>query len=234
MIEPFLEFAQGPLFAGCFTVMVLGLLRTVVITVWGTAMAFKNTGDNNIPFKSLIKETLGWLVPLRHISSTRAFFSIVSFIFHIGTIIVPVFLLDHILLWRHIGLSWPGLSKLPADILTLLSIGTGLILLWNRIFHRDTRFLSTGIDYVLLISLLVIFMTGYIASRPWSPVPHETSMLIHVLSGNLILVLIPFTKLAQCMLYPLQRFASSIAWHFPARAGEDINKTLYGEETRKV
>ncbi len=230
-----LEFVRGSLFRFCFAVMILGLGRVVFNTLWGMRRAVKNAGDKNIPYSSLIKETLSWMVPFKNITSTRWFFSIVSFLFHVGLIIVPLFYLEHILLWRNnVGIAWPNIHKTAADILTLVTISAGIILLGNRVFHQASRFLSKGLDYTLLFLILGIFTTGYFASRPYNPVPYNTTMFIHVLCGNTLLVLIPFTKLAHCLLYPLLRIASNIAWHFPARAGEEINKTLYGEEIRKI
>jgi nitrate reductase gamma subunit len=230
-----LEFARGPLFRFCFAVMILGLARVVFYTVWGMRKAIKKAGDKNIPYFNLIKETLGWVIPLKSITSSRWLFSSISFLFHVGLIIIPLFYLEHILLWkRGVGISWPNINKTVADVLTLVTIATGIFLLFNRIFHQVSRVLSKGLDYTLLLLILCIFTTGYVASRPYNPIPYTTTMFIHVLCGNALFVLIPFTKLAHCLLFPLLRIASNIAWHFPARAGEEVNMTLYGEEIRKI
>ena len=90
-MEQLLEFSQGPLFAGCLAIMLLGLLRITVITVWGTVGAYKRDNDKNIPFKMLIKETLSWLFPVKQISNSRTLFSLISFTFHIGLLLVPLF-----------------------------------------------------------------------------------------------------------------------------------------------
>jgi nitrate reductase gamma subunit len=233
-MEQILNFAKGPLFAGCFVIMLLGLMRIILITIWEGRAAVARAGDKNIPYKSLIKETLGWLLPFKHILNSRGTFSVISFVFHIGLILVPIFLLDHILLWRRLGISWPSMPPVLADILTLSTIAAGFVLFINRVFHRNTRFLSSAIDYILLLLLLVIFINGFVASRAFNPIPYNTVMLMHVLSADLILLLLPFSKLAHCVLYPFLRIASSIAWHFPAHAGEKINLSLYGEEVKKV
>ena len=59
-------------------------------------------------------------------------------------------------------------------------------------------------------------------------------MLIHVLCGDAILLLIPFTKLSHCVLYPLIRLGSEIAWHLAPQGGSDVIKTLYGSQGRKI
>ncbi|MFH1759650.1 MAG: hypothetical protein ABIA63_00985 [bacterium] len=234
-MEQMLEFARGTLFRLCFLLMILGLLRIMMLTLWGMCRSVRKAGDTSIPYFSLINETLKWMVPLRNIFNSRGVFSLISFFFHVGLVIVPIFLLDHILLWRRgLGVGWPSLARYIADILTVITVASGILLLLNRIFHRNTRFLSGFIDYLLLILILLIFITGYIASKPYNPVPYSNTMLVHVMCGNIIFVLIPFSKLAHCMLFPLLRFASGVAWYFPAYTGEAVNKTLYGEEVRKI
>jgi nitrate reductase gamma subunit len=149
--------------------------------------------------------------------------------------VVPLFFLDHILLWRQgLNISWPSIPGIVANILSLVTIITGFYLLGNRIFHQDTRSISKPIDFLLLILILCIFITGLIASKPVNPMPYKTTMFIHIMCGNFLFILIPFTKLAHCLLFPFIRIASNIAWRFPARAGEEINKTLYDEEIRKI
>jgi hypothetical protein len=51
-------------------------------------------------------------------------------------------------------------------------------------------------------------------------------MLIHVYTGNLIMAMIPFTKIAHCILLPLSQLTTAIAWKFPVGAGDRIAATL--------
>lgn len=229
------EFAKGPFFKFSFAVLILGLLRLITLNAIGILGAVKKTNDKKIPYKKLIKETLMWLFPIKIITNSRAVFSIISFLFHIGLIIVPLFFLDHILLWRQgLNISWPHIPGIAADILSLLTIFAGLYLLGNRTFDRNTRFISKAIDYLLLVLILSIFITGLIASKPVNPIPYKVTMFIHIMCGNVLFILIPFTKLAHCLLFPIIRIASNIAWRFPAETGEKINKTLYNKEIRKI
>ena len=226
-----LDFARGPLFAFCFAVLVFGLLRVGLLTLFDLVRAVRKAGDRKVPYGALIIDTFFGLFPCR----ANAVFGVTSFVFHIGLVIVPIFLLDHILLWRSgLGLVWPSLPRLAADVLTLATLAAGLVLLGYRVFYRDMRSVSGTMDYILLALVIALFATGFMASRPYNPVPYEASMLIHVLCGDAVFLLIPFSKLSHCVLYPLVRVSSNVAWRFPAHAGEEINKTLYGEETRKV
>ena len=230
-MDQLLTFARGPLFCFCFLLMVLGLVRVGLLSVFGLVRAVRKAGDQNVPYWQLAKETVLGLIPSR---GTRVH-GWTRIMFHLGLIVVPVFLLDHILLWRSVlGVSWCHVHRTVADVLTLITIATGICLLADRVFSRSTRFMSSSVDYVLLTLIIALFATGFIASRPYSPVPYEASMLVHVLCGNAILVLIPLTKLSHCLLYPLLRVSSNVAWRFPPRSGEEITKALYGQEIRKV
>jgi hypothetical protein len=94
--------------------------------------------------------------------------------------------------------------------------------------------MSKALDYVLLLLILNIFVSGYVAGRVWNPIPYDTLMLFHTLNGVVLLILIPFTKIAHCVLYPLIRLGSEIAWHLTPQGGSDVVKTLYGPEERKI
>jgi len=230
-----IDFLMGPFFAFSALLMILGLLRLFIITILDMRAAFRNAGDKNIKFSKVIRETLIWMLPGKNIINTSAVFSVISFIFHIGLIIVPVFLFEHIIIWKYIfKFGWPAIGKNAADILTLITIACGLILLGYRVFSRKRRNLSGAWDYFFLILILVIFISGYLIPGETRFLSFESRMLIHILSGNLAMIIFPFTRLAHCILYPLLRVASIIAWHFPSNAGRELNRLLYGEEIKKI
>lgn len=229
------DFARGPLFRLALVVMVLGLARQVVLLVWGMTEALWRARDRRVPYRLLLTRTLSWLFPVTHLHRSRAGFSILSFVFHIGLIMSAVFLREHIDLWQtNSGLAWFALPRVVVDVLTIVAILTGMGLLLYRVYVAHARAISGGMDYLLLVLLLILCVTGFVAARPWNPVPYQITMLIHALVGNGILMLIPFTKLTHCILYPLVRLASEIGWHFAPGAGERVVRLLYGPEGRKI
>jgi len=230
-----IDFLMGPFFAFSALLMILGLLRLFIITILDMRAAFRNARDKDIKFSKIIMETLIWMLPGKYTVNTSAVFSMISFIFHIGLIIVPVFLFEHIIIWKHIfKFGWPAIGKNAADVLTLISIVCGLILLGYRIFSQKRRNLSAARDYFFLILILVIFISGYLIPGETHFLSFESRMLIHVLCGNLAMIIFPFTRLAHCILFPLVRLASAIAWHFPSNQGRELNRLLYGEEIKKI
>jgi nitrate reductase gamma subunit len=158
-------------------------------------------------------------------------FSISSFLFHVGVIIVPLFLPDHIVLWEgFFEVTLPAISYSVADALTVSTIVCISILFTLRLLIGRLRAMSRTSDYVLLILILLPFASGFMASHPiWNPLPWRTAMLIHFLSADLLLLAIPFSKLAHIVLYPFDRI-SAVHWQLRPGAGDKVAEVLFGKE----
>lgn len=61
------------------------------------------------------------------------------------------------------------------------------------------RILSKATDYLLLLVVLAPFLTGFLAYRQIGP--YDLMLNLHIFSGELMLVLVPFTKLGHLMLF---------------------------------
>lgn len=230
-----LEIAKGPVFRFTLVILVLGLARLVIHSTWGMIAAIRRAGHCRVPYTQVIKETLSWLFPVHRLHRTRPVFSYASFALHLGIVFAGLFLRNHIdILRSNVGIAWPAVYRPILDGLTLVAIVAGAYLLLYRIYVRSSRSLSQAMDYVLLLLILNIFVSGYVAGRPWNPIPYDSLMLFHTLNGIVLLNLIPFTKIAHCVLYPLIRLGSEIAWHLTPQGGSDVVKTLYGPEGRKI
>jgi nitrate reductase gamma subunit len=235
MTPTWLALARGPLFYLVMTILILGLARLVFLALWGMAQAIHRAGDRRIPYAQVLKETATWLVPLGHLHRTRPVYSYASFLLHVGLILGGLALQNHIdILYTNTGLAWPALPRLALDIVTVLAIIAGFYLLLHRLYRHSARALSRPMDYVLLLLILNLMVSGYVAGRPWNPIPYNSLMHFHTLNGLVLLGLIPFTKIAHCVLFPLVRLASEVAWHLAPQGGSDVVRTLYGPEGRKI
>ncbi len=56
-------------------------------------------------------------------------------------------------------------------------------------------------------------------------------MLAHLLSADLLFVLVPFTKLSHIVLFFFDRI-SALHWQLRPGAGDRVAEVLYGEEAR--
>ncbi|MFZ5857214.1 MAG: hypothetical protein ACOYZ6_10310 [Chloroflexota bacterium] len=227
--------AKGPAFYFILVVFVVGLLRLVVLTVWDITAAIRRAGDQRLPYGQIVRQTLSWIFPFQKLHRMRGVYSYASYGFHIAFVLAALFLRNHLDILRdNIGFSWWAISKPILDVLTLGSIVGAAILLFTRLYRPDSRHLSRLSDYLLLVLLLNIFISGYVAGRAWNPIPYDGLMLFHTLNGMGLLLVSPFSKVAHCVLYPLIRLGSEVSWHLSPRGGRDVIETLHGPEGRKI
>ncbi len=230
-MEAWLEWARGPVFVFAFSFMVLGLIRHAVLTVAEMVRVMRRAGDRSFAYRKVVWATLAWLVPVGKIRD-QVFYSVTSIIFHIAILIVPIFLGGHIALWaRGLGISWPAISQEVAEILAIVAIVTAVALFAQRLGARATRSLSRFQDYVLPPLIAVPFATGFLVSHPaFNPFSFETMLFVHVMSANLIFVLMPVTKLSHAVLIPSVQVVSELGWKWPADGGSRVAVALRKEE----
>jgi len=230
-MEAWLEWARGPVFVFAFSFMVLGLIRHVVLTIAAVFKHMRRAGDQSLAYSKLARTTLEWLVPVGKIRN-EVFYSVTSVVFHIAILIVPLFLAGHIALWaRGLGISWPAISHEVADVLTIVAIVTAMMLFILRVGSGASRSLSRFQDYALPPLIAVPFVTGFLAMHPASnPFSYEAVLFVHVMSANLIFVLMPMTKLSHAALLPGVQFVSEIGWKWPADSGSRVAAALGKEE----
>jgi nitrate reductase gamma subunit len=231
-MDGWIQFAKGPLFAVTFLVMVLGLARQIGLQIYLLTVR-KGKRLKDVPWSSMARETLSWTIPVRHIEPGTGVFSAASFLMHIGIILVPLFLVDHVALWNQLlGTNLPALPLGVADVLALLTIACAFLLLVYRSFITRHRLVSRPSDYLLLVAVLLPFISGTMASHPAvSPFPWEAMMLTHILSAELLFVLTPFTKLAHVVLFFFDRI-SAVHWQLRPGAGDKVAQALTGREVK--
>jgi nitrate reductase gamma subunit len=207
------------------------LLRHAVVTLWEIRKMALRAGDKRIPYRQVLRATARWLVPLDHVRQ-RAWYSASTLAFHVAIIVVPIFLAGHIaLIQASTGLTWPAITNGAADVLTIIAMATAFLLVTQRLAARDTRALSRFQDYALPLLIAVPFVTGFLVTHAaWNPFPYQATLLIHVASADMVLVLIPITKLSHIVLLPTTQLVSELAWHFPPSAGHAVGVQLGREE----
>ena len=213
------------------TIMLLGLGYRVVVVVSQIAIAWFRAADRRLPGKDIVAATLGWLMPV-HLLRSRPLYSAASFLFHVGVIVVPLFLVGHAALLAGIlPRSWPTLNSTVADGLTLACLAALVVLLMGRVAVKSARKLTRAQDVLILVALLMTVLFGFLAAHPTqSPFDARAMLLFHILGGNLVLVLMPTTKIAHCVLYPFTQLLFQLGWHFPAATGRHVAVALAKED----
>ena len=120
---------------------------------------------------------------------------VTGYTFHIGFFVVLLFLLPHIELIRSItGLHWPALPTPLIDLIAVASIIALIVALISRVMNPVKRFLSGFGDYLAWAVTLLPLLTGYLAYHHLL-LDYTRMLAMHILSVELLLVVIPFTKL---------------------------------------
>ncbi len=233
-MDAWLQLARGPLFWAALVFALLGLGRHLVLTLWEGARAYRRAGDKDVPTRKILADTARWLFPTRTLRN-RWPYSVTTFLFHVGVILVPLFLAGHIALWRKaLGFGWPALPNVVSTTLTLVVLAAAVAIIVQRVFVKESRVLSGFQDYAIPLLIAVAFGSGFMVMHPaWNPFGRDATLLVHVLSGDLLLFLTPVTKLSHMVLLPLTQLVSQLAWHFPPDAGERVGVAL-GKESEPI
>lgn len=124
-----------------------------------------------------------------------------------------LFYAPHILFVRWtLGVSWPALPAYLIDVVGLASIVTLVALLVNRVTDPVRRFLSRTGDYVAWTVTFLPLLTGYFAYHRLVT-DYTTMLALHILSFELLLIMIPLTKLMHTFTFVVAR------WYNGAVAG---------------
>ncbi|MBW2603403.1 MAG: hypothetical protein JRE28_03660 [Deltaproteobacteria bacterium] len=130
---------------------------------------------------------------------------VVSCIFHICLVITPFFLLAHnILIKEAIGFSLFSISERFTNNLTFIFLVCATYFLIRRIFLPRLRAISSAYDYIILFISTAPFLTGFIAY--YQVLDYKTFIILHMLTGELMLMAIPFTKIYHMVFFFIGRF----------------------------
>lgn len=233
-METWIQIAMGPLFWTALAFMIFGLLRQLVLTLYEAARAYRRAWDKNIPTRQVLSNTFRWLIPVGALKN-RFVYSITTLLFHVGVILVPLFLAGHIVLVeRAIGVSWPALPNPVATTLTIVVLVTAVAVFVQRLVAKDSRALGRFQDYALPLFIGIPFLTGFLVMHPaWNPFSRDPMLLVHVLSADLLIFMVPVTKLSHMILLPFTQLISELSWRFPPDAGSRVGVTL-GKENESI
>jgi len=210
--EAFLAWTRGPGMQVALGIFFLGITIRIVEMLMigrkpdlavarksGTAAGWRTIFHRSLPTPGMVKRE-----PLVFLG---------GYIFHVGFFLVLLFSVPHIELFHGVwGYRWPGLPRWLIDISAILSIGALVALLVHRLVDPVRRFLSRSGDYFSWAVTILPLVTGYFATHHMV-LPYTQMLAVHILSVELLLVVIPFTKLIHTFTLFLSR------WYNGAIAG---------------
>lgn len=210
------SFLTGPGLWLTFIVFFIGLTIRIAY-LFGLSRerdrVFYNHMDQTWALRSIIR----WLIPWGSASMrSQPVFGLVFFVFHVCLLAVPLFLHAHNMLWDEaFGWSFWSMPDGLADLMTIVLMACVAFLFARRLLKPEVRILTTAWDYTLLLLTLAPFLTGFLAYHQAGP--YQTMLTLHVLFGELLLIIIPFSKLSHLILFFFTR--AFIGYEMGARRG---------------
>lgn len=189
-----LTWARGPGLALALAVLLFGIvLRLIEIQALGRKADLAparadspGCGWRTIFSRSLPPPGMMKYAPLTYLG---------GYVFHIGLAIAVFCFVPHIELIRGLlGIRWPGLPNLFVDIATIAAILAMIAVLVGRFTDPVKRMLSGFGDWLAWGLTFVPLATGYAAFHHLVE-NYPLMLALHILSVELLLALLPFTKL---------------------------------------
>ena len=197
-------FVSGPGVWISFLIFLFGGLYRLISMV---VLARKKDGvvfDYMKPAPAL-RSIFHWIIPFASRNMRlNPVTTIFVFVFHVSLFVVPLFLLAHVILVKESwGVSWWFLPESLADILTLAVIAACVFFALRRVMLPEVKYLTSKSDYVILGIVAAPFVTGLWTA--WQLPGTDIAGILHILSGEVMLAVIPFTRLSHMIFFIFTR-----------------------------
>ncbi len=200
----FYEIVRGPLATVAFAIFIFGsCFKLIGFYQKGTNPKLLYPKENlTNGFKAII---LGLIPFATRFMRERPVFTLITTLFHACVIILPLFLLAHIVLWSEsYSLSWGNIPDNMADVMVFFVLFACVFFFVRRIMVSEVRMVSQASDYLILIVVFVSFLSGFLAFHQIGP--YRPMLIFHIFSSEILIVMIPFSKLFHMITYPFSRY----------------------------
>lgn len=197
MIEIY-TFVSGPLAWIAWSVFVFGSIYRLV-SMYNLAKAKDGSSLAYMSLPYSLRSIFHWLVPFGTLGwKSDPLMTIATFAFHICFFLVAIFLGAHVVFWdTAFGISWWSLSDTTGDIISFVVIGACVVFAVRRLALPHVRNVTRAKDWFALLLVAMPFVTGVLAYHQIGPSLLMT--ILHILSGELLIALIPFTRLSHAL-----------------------------------
>lgn len=194
----------GPVFYFSLGVCIIGMIVRFVLYFRGLSWQLDRVAYKAYPgmgLKGAVRSIYKWLIPYGTYSwRSQPVMTLAFFGFHIGAVCIPLFLVGHnVFLKEKLGFSLFTISTCTADIITWIAVVSLLFLALRRLVLPEVRILTDRKDWGVLIISILPFITGLLARYQVGDYAFWLNM--HILTGEIVLLAIPFTKLSHVFLF---------------------------------
>lgn len=194
----FYTFVAGPLAWVAWGIFILGsIYRLVSMYALAKAKDGSSLAYMSLPYG--LRSIIMWLIPFKSQGwQSDPLMTVTTFAFHIGFLLVAIFLGAHVVVWdTAFGIQLPSLPTQFGDIISFLVIAGCIVFAYRRLALPHVKRVTRPKDWFALIIVALPFITGVLAYHQIGPVLLMTTL--HLLAGELLIALIPFTRLSHAL-----------------------------------
>jgi len=207
------DFIRGPLVWISFIVFFLGIIYQVFsflsLTTKKEAVFYNPRPRKKLePARFNLETILQGLSKIRlSVVGVNPVMIIVTTVFHVCLVVAPLFVVAHnVLLDQYIGVSFFSFSEKMTDYMTIALMACIAFFLYRRLFVARVRAITSFYDYVMLFLAAAPFVTGFLAYHQIMIDHYRLIISLHILSGELMLMAVPFTKFVHMVFFFIFRF----------------------------
>jgi nitrate reductase gamma subunit len=201
-----LELAQGPFLDGAAILFLVGMgIRIVQVLTRPRVQVIE--GYARAPAASVLWSFLLWVVPTLRMWRRNPLVPVAGWVFHLGFFVTLFGTGGHGLIWDHFfGVSWTGLETGLLAWSAAITLAALVVLVFNHLTNPAVRVLGTPRQLVTHLIVGLPLLTGLALTQGWLE-PFTLAMTVHILSAELLLVYIPFSRLSHVLLFFVMRTA---------------------------
>lgn len=213
------DFLRGPMVWIAFIIFIGGSILRIASLLYQAKKARVIYPYLNLRYS--IRSIFHWIIPFASTNMRkRPWITAITFLFHLCLIFCPLFLLAHIMLWNESwDIKWRALPESAADAMTLIVILCGLFFVMRRFIAGEVRSVTSASDFVILGIALAPYVTGYLAFHQYL-FEYDMIITLHILFGELLLIMIPFTRLSHMFLF----------WFTRAYTGSEFGEVRHSKD----
>lgn len=200
----FYELVRGPLAMLSFAILAIGSCFRIM------RFYFKGTNPKilypEITIPNGRRAILKGLTPFgTRFMRDRPIFTVVTILFHLCLALVALLFTAHNVLWfESWGMSLFSVSNRAADIMTTVVMLSCIFFFARRLMVKEVTMVTQLSDFILLMVIFLTFLSGFMAFHQLGP--YRNLLILHILSCEILIAMIPFTRLWHMIVYPFSRF----------------------------
>ncbi len=201
-----LEFSRGPLFYTALLIFIGGMVFRLIKVIslgWSKDKVDSKGSKAKGVLISYLKGFLIWpFIPwVKNTFSKNMITFLAGGIFHLGLIVIIFFGTPHMLVWKSlIGYGWWTLPIPIVDWFAAVTIISMLVLLVNRYVNPVLKLISGPAEKFNWLIVFLPIVSGYIMTHHLF-FRYEVLFSLHMLSVDLLLIWIPFSRISHFMFY---------------------------------